>query len=60
MLLMPEWFGWLAAELKEADVAPLVWNLEGGYGPEQCSVAARHVIEGEFHPIFDAWCGEPS
>jgi hypothetical protein len=46
MSLTPQWFGWLAAELKEADVCPLVWNLEGGYGPKQCSVAARHVIEG--------------
>jgi len=24
----------------------MVWNLEGGYGPKQCSVAARMVVEG--------------
>ena len=46
MGLTPRWFGWLAAELREAMVAPVVYNLEGGYGPEQCGVAAGHVVDG--------------
>lgn len=29
MALTPEWFGWLAAELHEASIAPFVFNLEG-------------------------------
>ena len=46
MGLTPVWFAWLAARLKEAEIAPVVFNLEGGYGPRQCGVAAGKVIDG--------------
>lgn len=46
MGLTPVWFAWLAARLKEEEIAPVVFNLEGGYGPEQCGVAADRVIDG--------------
>jgi acetoin utilization deacetylase AcuC-like enzyme len=31
MRLSPLWFGWLAARLREESIAPLVFNMEGGY-----------------------------
>lgn len=46
MNVSPQWYGWLAAELRERDVAPVVFNLEGGYNPAKTAVASRHVIEG--------------
>lgn len=30
------------AELRETNIAPLVLNLEGGYGPKACTEAARY------------------
>eukprot|EP00040_Diaphanoeca_grandis_P028307 m.163744 g.163744 ORF g.163744 m.163744 type:complete len:561 (+) comp31303_c0_seq1:82-1764(+) len=44
MNVSPNWFGWLSAELLEANVAPLVFNLEGGYNPRNCGLATREVI----------------
>lgn len=32
MRLSPTWFGWMAARLREEGIAPLVFNMEGGYG----------------------------
>lgn len=40
------WYGWLAAELREREIAPVVWNLEGGYSPESCAEAAAWVLKG--------------
>eukprot|EP00037_Helgoeca_nana_P022163 m.225643 g.225643 ORF g.225643 m.225643 type:complete len:655 (+) comp25908_c0_seq4:143-2107(+) len=46
MALTPEWFGWLAAELHEASIAPFVFNLEGGYDPALCCEATTQTLEG--------------
>ena len=46
MDVTPEWFGWLAAELRERAIAPVVFNLEGGYSPESCAEAAAWVLKG--------------
>ena len=49
MNLSPAWFGWLAAELRERFTADggarVVFNLEGGYNPLRCAVAAGLAIE---------------
>jgi hypothetical protein len=46
MDVTPLWYGWLAAELRERDIAPVVFNLEGGYSPEKCALAAEWVVKG--------------
>ena len=46
MALTPAWFGWLAARLREESIAPVVFNLEGGYNPDNCVVATGATIRG--------------
>ena len=55
MNVSPQWYGWLAAELRERDVAPVVFNLEGGYSPVKCALASRYVIEGVYTCIAWYW-----
>lgn len=46
MTLTPPWFGWLAARLREEGIAPVVFNMEGGYNPDNCVTATGHAIRG--------------
>jgi hypothetical protein len=47
-------YGWLAAELVETNIAPVVLNLEGGYNPSACCMAASEVIAGLTRTVSSA------